>query len=554
MSLGFGIGDFIAVGRLAQRVRKDFAGAPEQFQQISSEVRSLTIVIGVSTPIEDMSVSQIADLAEILEGCRQVLETITAKLNQYCEFSTGGQSHARSAKRAWKRLKWEPDDIRDLRSQITSNIALLNSYVQKITLERTLSVNANVVKLVDWQDDQRHQTILKWLMPADMDDAKLAEGMIKREPGTGQWFFECAEYQQWMSTRGTVIFCPGIPGAGKTILSSIILQTFHEFSLWLMPSTSVTYCRSQFITELKSIQADLGANIVVTSRFIPEIESQFEDAFRVEVRASELDIRQYLDAKIPYIEGYVSRHKELHDEIKQSIIDCVDGMFLLALLHLDSLGGKSRVKAVRTALGSLAKGSNAYDDAYKNAMTRINGQVQDQRELTLQNLSWIVCARRPLKPEELRHALGVEMGESDIDEDNLPDLQDVLSSFCGLVKIDAESDVVRLVHYTTQQYFERTQETWFPHAQPEITKVCLTYLNFDVLDSGWIRKPRDYIQRLFRYPLYNYASNYWGFMHARFLFFRIGPSLQRRVLRLPLEHKAALDFGESQPNQWLDCI
>lgn len=109
--------------------------------------------------------------------------------------------------------------------------------------------------------------------------------------------------------------------------------------------------------------------------------------------------------------------------------------FLLAQLHLDSLRGKSRVKAVRAALASLSKGSNAYDDAYKNAMARINGQVQDQRELALQTLAWVTCAKRPLRPDELGHALGVEIGKSDIDEDNLPDLQDVLSSCCGLVTI-----------------------------------------------------------------------------------------------------------------------
>ncbi|KAK8036241.1 hypothetical protein PG993_008855 [Apiospora rasikravindrae] len=206
--------------------------------------------------------------------------------------------------------------------------------------------------------------------------------------------------------------------------------------------------------------SDFGASIFVTSRFIPEIETRFEDAVQVEIRASESDISRYPDSQILYIEGYVSRNQERHEEIKQKALDCVDGMFLLAQLHLDPLRGKSRVKDVRTALGNLAKGSNAYDEAYKNAMARINGQVQDQRELAMQTLSWIVCAKRPLKPEELRHALGVEFGESDMNSDDLPDLQNVLSSCCGLVAIDEESDAVGLVHQTTRQYFERTQETW----------------------------------------------------------------------------------------------
>jgi hypothetical protein len=35
-------------------------------------------------------------------------------------------------KRVWKRLKWEPDDIRDLRSRIVANVALLNMFQGKL--------------------------------------------------------------------------------------------------------------------------------------------------------------------------------------------------------------------------------------------------------------------------------------------------------------------------------------------------------------------------------------------------------------------------------------
>ncbi len=37
MSFGFSIGDFLVVLQLAQKVRKDFVGAPEQFKEVSSE-------------------------------------------------------------------------------------------------------------------------------------------------------------------------------------------------------------------------------------------------------------------------------------------------------------------------------------------------------------------------------------------------------------------------------------------------------------------------------------------------------------------------------------
>jgi hypothetical protein len=76
-------------------------------------------------------------------------------------------------------------------------------------------------------------------------------------------------------------------------------------------------------------------------------------------------------------------------------------------------------------------------------------------------LSWITCAKRPLTTSELRHALAVEIGESELDEENLPEIEDMVSVCAGLVTVDEESDVIRLVHYTTQEYFERTWTSWF---------------------------------------------------------------------------------------------
>lgn len=37
MSFGYGIGDFITVIALANKIRKDFSGAPSQFKSINDE-------------------------------------------------------------------------------------------------------------------------------------------------------------------------------------------------------------------------------------------------------------------------------------------------------------------------------------------------------------------------------------------------------------------------------------------------------------------------------------------------------------------------------------
>ena len=180
--------------------------------------------------------------------------------------------------------------------------------------------------------------------------------------------------------------------------------------------------------------------------------------------------------------------------------------FLLAQLYLESLIGKRSPKAIRAALKNLASGSRAYDHAYEDAMERINGQIKDQEELAKQVLSWITCAKRPLATIELQHALAVEIGESHLDKDNLPDVEDIFSVCAGLVTVDDESKIIRLVHYTTQEYFDRTWERWFPNAKTNIVTICVTYLLFNEFESGICENNKEFKQRLQSNKLYDYAA------------------------------------------------
>ena len=187
--------------------------------------------------------------------------------------------------------------------------------------------------------------------------------------------------------------------------------------------------------------------------------------------------------------------------------------FLLAQLFLGSLIGKKSSKAIKTALKKLPAGSEAYDYAYKEAMERIEGQIADSEKLAKDVLSWITCAKRTLTTLELRHALAVEIGASELDEDNLPEIEDMVSVCAGLVTVDKESDIIRLIHYTTQEYFQRTWVSWFPNAERDIGMACVTYLSFDTFEAGCCPK-RDFHQLLRENALYGYAAQNWAY-HAR---------------------------------------
>lgn len=149
-------------------------------------------------------------------------------------------------------------------------------------------------------------------------------------------------------------------------------------------------------------------------------------------------------------------------------------------------------------------------------MERIKMQTEGLQQLANNVLSWITYAKRPLTTTELQHALAVETDEPELDEENLPQVEDMVSVCAGLVTIDEESDIIRLVHYTTQEYFERTRSDWFPDAETNITNICATYLSFDTFKCGFCPTDEQFELRLQGNPFYDYAAQYWGH-HARSL-------------------------------------
>lgn len=188
--------------------------------------------------------------------------------------------------------------------------------------------------------------------------------------------------------------------------------------------------------------------------------------------------------------------------------------FLLAVLHTNLLAGEDNKRDLLKALRNLPI---EIDNTYDQAMLRIEDQSRQQIKRAEQVLSWVTLAERPLTVKELQHALAVEPGDTFLDEDALPD-EDLMVSVCaGLVVVDKQKGIIRLVHYTTQDYLERTLDVRYPHAQRNICATCITYLSFKVFSDGPFQAERfreKMRARLKENILLAYAGQNWG-NHAR---------------------------------------
>jgi Ankyrin repeats (3 copies) len=180
-------------------------------------------------------------------------------------------------------------------------------------------------------------------------------------------------------------------------------------------------------------------------------------------------------------------------------------------------------------------------------MERIAHQEPGFRELAWRVLLWIACAKRPLTILEIRHALAVEKGDSRLDKDNLPDIRDMIPACAGIVSVDEKSNIIRLVHYTAQEYLQTHLFLLNPQRDPlvhncqrgsidiadaqgiiamTIATSCLTYLSFSIFANGYCWTDNMLKIRLRQNPFYDYAARNWA-SHIR--------DIQKSVLDLALE-------------------
>jgi len=77
--------------------------------------------------------------------------------------------------------------------------------------------------LIKRQDDQESRAIMDWLTPIDYAPQQ-SDFISRRQEGTGLWLLNSREFQDWLSSSKQTLFCPGIPGAGKTVVTSIVVD------------------------------------------------------------------------------------------------------------------------------------------------------------------------------------------------------------------------------------------------------------------------------------------------------------------------------------------
>ncbi|EGO19613.1 hypothetical protein SERLADRAFT_479215, partial [Serpula lacrymans var. lacrymans S7.9] len=123
--------------------------------------------------------------------------------------------------------------------QINGNHAIVNHYSKDIA--------------------QVRQELADWLTPLDFRQ-KQNDIYGNRQEGTGGWVFDNKIYKDWERGDAKTLWCPGIPGAGKTVIASHIVN--HLASTLKSPSIAVAYIYCDYKDQSSQTVFDLEASLL----------------------------------------------------------------------------------------------------------------------------------------------------------------------------------------------------------------------------------------------------------------------------------------------------
>ncbi|KAM0231634.1 hypothetical protein ACHAP5_011003 [Fusarium lateritium] len=140
------------------------------------------------------------------------------------------------------------------------------------------NLQSEVTQIHSRQIRQGDIEILDWLTPVDYG-LQQSENINTREQGTGHWLIETQEFQAWLSTQGQTLFCRGIPGVGKTILTSVVVD--HLVSNLRHNSTiGIAYIYSNFRrVEEQTIHQLLASLLKQLAAALPDLPAEVKSLY-----------------------------------------------------------------------------------------------------------------------------------------------------------------------------------------------------------------------------------------------------------------------------------
>jgi ribosomal protein S24E len=151
------------------------------------------------------------------------------------------------------------------------------------------------------QDAQEKQVILDWLIDTNFGTQQ-SDVFAARQPGTCQWLLNSTKYHNWVENGDQTLHCPGIPGAGKTILSSVVINDLEtKFGIDSTVGIAYIYCnfRNQQSQDIRMLVASVLKQLCQRRPYIPDvIQTMYSKHKTAKTKPPTEDIRAALNTVI----------------------------------------------------------------------------------------------------------------------------------------------------------------------------------------------------------------------------------------------------------------
>ncbi|OKL62527.1 hypothetical protein UA08_02417 [Talaromyces atroroseus] len=156
--------------------------------------------------------------------------------------------------------------------------------LRKVEVDIKKNINDLLLEHRHLERDHVRGSILDWITPFEYSRQQ-NETISKRQPGTCQWFLDSLEFQKWIKSDGQTLFCPGIPGAGKTVLVSVVVDSL--IALFRSDETigiAYVYCdfRKTHEQTAKDILASLLRQLAYGQSYLPASVISLHDMHRAQ--------------------------------------------------------------------------------------------------------------------------------------------------------------------------------------------------------------------------------------------------------------------------------
>ncbi|MCJ1392977.1 hypothetical protein MMC18_005849 [Xylographa bjoerkii] len=227
-----------------------------------------------------------------------------------------------------------------------------------------------------------------------------------------------------------------------------------------------------------SQESKSDVRIFTTSRsHLGDINNVLGDFSKLLIEAHDSDMRSFLSQRIEAsedLEDMIDNDEDFKEEIIRTLLDKANKLFLIPALHIDRILESTSRAEIEETLENI---TGTIRDAYANTLRRIQNLPKTRSELALDALMWLSHSKRPLRFAELQEALAVRIGSKNINHKAYVSAKIVLSTCLGLIIIESDTEVVRLMHPTLEEYLRSSQDL-FDDPAVKISRILLTYMRF----------------------------------------------------------------------------